>query len=57
MHLPTVIEAGGSVTGDPRASLLITTLPPAGSEWSPEARRQRHIVADAIFDQIYKNPE
>jgi len=55
-HVPAVVESASSGT-DPRVNLLVATLPSPGVEWTQEARRQWHVMADAIFDQMYKKSE
>ena len=49
---PAVIESKVIAT-DPRAGLLVSTIPSPDSGFSAGERKQWHAMADAIFDQIF----
>lgn len=51
-HVPAVVESNSNGL-DPRVNLLVATLPSPGADWSVEARHQWHVMADAIFDQMF----
>jgi hypothetical protein len=49
---PAVIESKVTAN-DPRAGLLVSTLPSPENGFSAGERKQWHAMADAIFDQIF----
>lgn len=49
---PAVIESK-IAANDPRAGLLVSTLPSPENGFSAGERKQWHAMADAIFDQIF----
>jgi hypothetical protein len=51
-HEPSIMPTGDV---SPMIALLLKSLPPAGSEWSREAREQWMRIFEMALDTIYKD--